>query len=462
MAQIKEEQLEIPELNPFENCKLGREVYADNLTEIINTYSNGFVLAIDNKWGAGKTTFIRMWEAKLRNSEYKTVYFNSWENDLEVDPFVGIMAELKKMGVGEPTFEDLVLKAGEISTKALPILLKGVISKIIGDGTLKEMLQLISEESSGFLKGQIDSYSIRKETITEFKNQLKAFVKQISDDKPLVYFIDELDRCRPDYAVLVLEKIKHLFSVPGIVFVLSIDKEQLCNSIKGFYGSDKIDSVEYLKRFIDIEYILPLPEVKNYCEYLYLRYGFSDFFHSDKRSKIEELKSDAKDFMDFSIILSVRENLSLRSIDKLFSHSYLVIKQVASNQFFFAQTVFWLTYLRMNNREEFNKIVSQDFNPQELVDKFEPYFYEFTNEENKRSVFKSFVRLVSSYCNQYKKSNPEYKLQNKEDITLNIVLKKYNPKDFYQSLEHMIIKGDRDIEINFFLNKINLLEQFKN
>ena len=462
MSQIKEEQIGISESSPFENCKLGREVYANNLTEIIQTYSDGFVLAIDNKWGAGKTTFIRMWEAKLRNSGYKTVYFNSWENDLEVDPFVGIMAEMKSIGVKGKTYEKLVLKGGKISTKALPILLKGVISKFVGEGTLKEMLEIISQESTDILKDQIDSYSIRKESISEFKNQLALFAKQNSDGKPLVYFIDELDRCRPDYAVLVLEKIKHLFSVPGIVFVLSIDKEQLCNSIKGFYGSDKIDSVEYLKRFIDIEYILPLPEVKNYCEYLYLRYGFSEFFHSDKRSKIEELKSDAKDFMDFSIILSLRENLSLRSIDKLFSHSYLVIKQVASNQFFFAQMVFWLTYLRMNNREAFQKIVSQEFNPQELVDKFEPYFYEFKNEENKRSVFNCFVRLVSSYSNQYKKTNPEYKLQNKEENTLNITLKNYNAKDFYQSLEYMIIKGDRDIEIDFFLSKINLFEQFKN
>ena len=76
MSQIKEEQIGISESSPFENCKLGREVYANNLTEIIQTYSDGFVLAIDNKWGAGKTTFIRMWEAKLRNSGYKTVYFN--------------------------------------------------------------------------------------------------------------------------------------------------------------------------------------------------------------------------------------------------------------------------------------------------------------------------------------------------------------------------------------------------
>lgn len=462
MAQIKEEQLEIPESNPFENCKLGREVYAENLTEIINTYSNGFVLAIDNKWGEGKTTFIKMWEAKLRSSKYKTVYFNSWENDLEVDPFVGIMAELKNIGVGEPTFEDLVLKAGEISTKALPILLKGVISKFIGDGTLKEMLELISEESSDFLKGQIDSYSNRKESISEFKNQLAEFVKNISDGKPLVYFIDELDRCRPDYAVLVLEKIKHLFSVPGIVFVLSIDKEQLCNSIKGFYGSDKIDSIEYLKRFIDIEYILPLPEVRNYCEFLYQRFGFSDFFQSDLRLENEDFKSDSKHFVDFSIFLSLRENLSLRSIDKLYSHTYLVIKQVAPNHFLFVQTVLWLTYLRMSSREKFQKIVSLEFSPQEMVNEFESIFFAFMNEENRRYIKKSFILLISSYSNQYKHAYPDFRLQNRSESSLNINLQYFNEMEFHESLEFMTLDGSRDLEINYLLNKINLFEHLKN
>ncbi len=462
MTQIKVEQLEIPESNPFENCKLSREIYANNLTEIIDTYSNGFVLAIDNKWGAGKTTFIKMWEAKLKKNGYNTVYFNSWENDLEVDPFVGIMAELKNIGVKERTYEDLVIKAGGISAKALPILLKGFISKFIGDGSSKEILELLSEESSNFLKVQIDSYSNRKESITDFKNQLEQFVKQNSDGKPLVYFIDELDRCRPDYAVLILEKIKHLFSVSGIVFVLSIDKEQLCNSIKGFYGSDKIDSIEYLKRFIDIEYILPQPEINKYCNFQYDKYSFSDFFHSEKRSKLPALRNDAKDFMEFAINLSIKKNLSLRSIDKLFSHSYLVVKQFANNQFFFAQTVFWLIYIRMSDKNFFEKIVNQEYNPQEFVEKAEPYFISITSQENERWMLRSFVRLVSSYVNQFKEANPDFKLINKEDETLNISLKKYDANTFLEFLQFMNSEDCWDMKINFFLNKINLFENFKN
>ena len=63
-----------------------------------------------------------------------------------------------------------------------------------------------------------------------------------------------------------------------MVFVLSIDKKQLCNSIRGYYGSDLINAEEYLKRFIDIEYLLPEPDLDKLCNYLFDVYGFKYFF----------------------------------------------------------------------------------------------------------------------------------------------------------------------------------------
>lgn len=67
-----------------------------------------------------------------------------------------------------------------------------------------------------------------------------------------MFFIDELDRCRPTFAIELLERIKHLFDIQNIVFVLSIDKEQLEASTAAAYGS-AINAPEYLRRFIDLE-----------------------------------------------------------------------------------------------------------------------------------------------------------------------------------------------------------------
>lgn len=81
----KLEKLEIPADQPFLNCKLGREKYAEVLKTIITTYKKGFVLAIDGKWGTGKTTFVEMWKAYLELDNFQTLYFNAWENDFISD-----------------------------------------------------------------------------------------------------------------------------------------------------------------------------------------------------------------------------------------------------------------------------------------------------------------------------------------------------------------------------------------
>jgi len=67
---IKHEDVLIPDTNPFANCKLNRQKYAEALTNILTTYTEGFVLSINNKWGTGKTTFVKMWEKSLMNEGF--------------------------------------------------------------------------------------------------------------------------------------------------------------------------------------------------------------------------------------------------------------------------------------------------------------------------------------------------------------------------------------------------------
>ena len=95
--KIKHHEIEISKETPFANCKLEREPYARVLTEIVNTYADGFVLAINNEWGAGKTTFVKMWQQQLKNEGFQTIYFNAWENDFDNNPLVAIMSELETL-----------------------------------------------------------------------------------------------------------------------------------------------------------------------------------------------------------------------------------------------------------------------------------------------------------------------------------------------------------------------------
>lgn len=93
----------------------------------------------------------------------------------------------------------------------------------------------------------------RRKPLRNLRAACSRFIADNAGEKPVVFFIDELDRCRPDYSVKVLERIKHLFDLPNIIFVLSVNKKQLGHAIQGFYGTSSLDADDYLRRFIDLE-----------------------------------------------------------------------------------------------------------------------------------------------------------------------------------------------------------------
>ena len=82
--------------NPFENDKLNRELEANNLTNLLNLVDNQMVLAIDSPWGTGKSSFLKMWNQKLINEGYDTVFFNAWENDFVEDAFIAFVEEIRE------------------------------------------------------------------------------------------------------------------------------------------------------------------------------------------------------------------------------------------------------------------------------------------------------------------------------------------------------------------------------
>ena len=131
--KIKHQELEIQKDTPFANCKLERQQYAEVLTKIVELYSDGFVLAINNEWGTGKTTFVKMWKQHLENNDFKTVYFNAWENDFDSNPLVAIMSELKPLinKKNEEVFKSVVNKGAVLAKNVLPAVIKAVAKKYI-------------------------------------------------------------------------------------------------------------------------------------------------------------------------------------------------------------------------------------------------------------------------------------------------------------------------------------------
>lgn len=400
---IKHNQLEISADKPFENCKLGREKYADILSALVDNYANGFVLAVNNEWGTGKTTFVKMWEKKLKNSNHKTLYFNAWEHDFENNALVALMAKLKELAIDKKTEKIIkkVIAAGSVLAKsAFPIIFKALAEKYIGKETIKEMLSGVGESITEIFTEQINDYANKQNGLEEFKENLRQFVKATSLDKPLIFFIDELDRCRPDYAIEVLEKVKHFFSVPNIVFVLSIDKNQLGNAVRGFYGSDKINAEEYLRRFIDVEYSIPQPDLKRFSTYLFEYFNFAEFFSHELRSKHSELRNDEESFIKTSEMLAIRFNLSLRQLEKIYAQARISLKTFSLNNYLFPSVFICLICLKMFDNGFYTLIKNRQLSIEEFImqlnekidfiDGMEPLFvylyFNYINKENDEKI----------------------------------------------------------------------------
>jgi len=267
--KIKSLPIKIKETDIFKNDSLDRKLEIENLSQLVMSLDSPFVLSLNSPWGTGKTTFTRLWAAYLRQSERAVVYFNAWETDFSDDPLLSFLGEIDEdfqqlLGgsiESSAAWEKAKKIGGKIARRSVPALLRIATAGILDEKDLIE--EQASDVIAGLSEDSIEAYLSQKSAIGEFKKTVEAALARTDDAGPIVIFIDELDRCNPNYAILLLERIKHLFDVRGVVFVLSVDQRQLSHSINGVYGQ-KFDANTYLKRFIDIEYNLAQPNRKEF------------------------------------------------------------------------------------------------------------------------------------------------------------------------------------------------------
>ena len=405
MSQIKHKDLEIPEDKPFANCKLNRATEGEYLTNLITKVSGNYTLAINDQWGRGKTTFVRMWEASLKQEGYQTIYLNAWENDIVSEPLVCILGEIlplitddsskaKLLEHSTPLFKNWKKLVPEI-VKALAMLL----SPAFGDLS-KEATDSLINAPEDSLKKEIEGYKTQQAEIQQFKQNLAECIQKKCEKKPLIFIVDELDRCRPDYAVDLLEKVKHFFSVEGIVFVLSIDKDQLVSSIKGRYGSESIDGNAYLKRFIDFEYIPKEPDMEKFCTYLYHYMGMDEFLGTREKSA-KTGRQDEKNFLSVATQLYTQKGLSLRDVERMFSHirlALLMLPEDKMNLPFMAEMLTLLTFLKTYEPNFYARMKNKGLEIQSFVDQLGEIFHKnLLKSEDKFDFWYTFVSLIISY-----------------------------------------------------------------
>ncbi len=455
--------------NPFGNCKLNRKQEGDVLTSLINNYKDGFTMAINGSWGSGKTTFIKMWQQDLKNKGHETILLNAWENDFVSEPLVAILGELEQVFSSQKSnFEKFKERAipfmQNLGKSILPTLTSVVIEKLAGESAkdfIKELAKEAIQVTVNEFSKEISEYQVQKASIASFREALSELVATL-DKKPLVFIIDELDRCRPNYAVELLEKIKHFFSVDGIVFVLAIDKEQLSASVRGHYGSDTLNAEEYLRRFIDLEYTLKEPHIESFCNYLYDKMGFAKFFETLEQEKFEiyrfghYVKEYAKDiFLLTAINLFSSKRLKLRQIEKLYGQITSSLSLIDKDIPIYADILLYLAYIKLYRPIFYNKIVGTILTVKDFEKGLLEIFPNINSDDPRRSIdIHCISRLVYFYNNSLLPHMRKIDLlipSNEIQISSIPNLKYFNSEAFYKYLNHL---SQEEVSKDFSLKQI--------
>lgn len=343
--------LEIDLENPFKNDRLQRELEIKNLTSTFNVIGNQMVLAVNSQWGTGKTSFLKMWNQYLINQKYKAIFFNAWENDYVEEPFIAFVEEIRESINDGNNISGFIDKAKEVGFSLVKQSPK-MVSKIIKEKTGFDSQEIISEdELTQIVSDKIDSYNKSKNSVVKFKEELQKIAnKQFEEsNKPIVIFVDELDRCRPDYAISLLERIKHFFNVQNIIFILGIDKEALSNSIRVIYG-EQTDINGYLTRFIDIEYKLNDIRKADYINFIMEKYKFEEVFTNRKKLGFND--SMEYDYYEFKNIVEeyfLVFNLTLRDIEKIIVNILMILKARQNNLIYPYPLIFLCIVKRLNS-----------------------------------------------------------------------------------------------------------------
>jgi hypothetical protein len=267
---ISDEEGFAPERDLF-----SRRAFGESLTSIVTVSEDPLVILFDSPWGTGKTTFLKMWAGELRKLHFPVIYFDAFANDHIDNAFVAIAAEVISLSqslkkTNAPAYKKFLKKAGRLGGILLRTSARlGVKAATLGaiDSADMESLKTVADDIAKEASSKADEYveailklqSQEKASLDGLRNALTELAKTFAtpemrkngENKPIIFIIDELDRCRPSFALELIERIKHIFSIPDVHFLLSAQLSQLTNSVRFNYGAD-IDAVTYLQKFYNV------------------------------------------------------------------------------------------------------------------------------------------------------------------------------------------------------------------
>lgn len=341
-----------------------RKNFGEGLGNLFGRVEDPMVAILDAPWGSGKTTFVKMWCGHMRNRSFPVIYFDAFKNDYTEDAFLALAGEVialaNELGsIDAEAKKGFLIKAQKVAAAAVKGGIKKGFSKLIGEEGVEEVVAATAEEGASCVLDSLDSYLLEKlegrkkerDAFMEFGRALELLSGELSKamqarasverngegaegatvaQRPLVFVIDELDRCNPPFALDLLEKVKHFFSVSHVHFLLVTHMEQLENSVRFAYGMGE-QAGTYLQKFYHAVLSFP-PEANDFGVTNIEKYLDTLF------TSLPVADTNAKYSNDIKKVIqkyAIRNNITLRSLERITTRLGIHLASTRKNDFSF-------------------------------------------------------------------------------------------------------------------------------
>lgn len=308
--------------------------FIKNIEKVIDScvvMDKPMTFSIEGAWGKGKTWVINKLEEsikglditkvntekdlKLNNGKYIVFKYNAWEKDFYNEPLVAILLtivnQLNDILLVENSFKVQVKSIIKESISVLEGALSTISKKILGFDVIN-----VSRKAFKKFKDLKDEATIKLSVndSQNIENDIKTVCKSLSNlskEIPIVFIVDELDRCVPQNAIKTLERLHHIFGkINNSVTVISVHRKQLDNSIRIMFGND-VSTDTYLSKFIDFS--------------ISLDKGLTDHDHiNEKLENFKNLFSSVgnEDYM-IEVLYNVHQCVNARTFEKICRNGYM-------------------------------------------------------------------------------------------------------------------------------------------
>jgi len=370
---------------------------ADGLLSIARNVEDSFVVLLDAQWGAGKTFFLKQFQARAGQSGFPTIYLDAFRHDLTGDAFAALSGELlayldrerPRSKKAREQFLNSAAKVGKVALKGalgagMAVATAGAINAktleyLIADdsaasGLAKELAEAVEGATEVAIEELLGKQAEVQSTLSAMKKALQAVCEEMlkkykeeRDRNPqqrIFFLVDELDRCRPNFALDVIECIKHFFDIDQVIFILSADSAQLMNSIKHVYGSE-IDARTYFEKFHDIRIMLPSRLVRGTTLSAYAQYLKQSLPDDNEGNQYTGTLLDAL------VSLGDEYKLSLRTFEKVVQRFVIVLAQTDKSHGRVAPAVVMLCFCAVVFPDFYERLKSGNCTLAEYLEKFE-------------------------------------------------------------------------------------------